>query len=97
MLEGFFRSPRPMIRANGTSKCGRYLLRVRIACGLAGELFEQPVRWLCVNAIRKIEAGFESTLSFSTAGSYDNCPLIRTKGLVEGCREKARSKVPFSW
>ena len=35
MLEGFFRSPRSIVRANGPTECGRYLLRFRFACGLA--------------------------------------------------------------
>jgi hypothetical protein len=35
VLEGFFRSPRSIIRATGSTKCGRYLLRFRLACGLA--------------------------------------------------------------
>jgi hypothetical protein len=37
VLEGFFRSPKSIIEwANGLTKCGRYLLRFRFACGLAG-------------------------------------------------------------
>ena len=35
MLEVFFRSPRSIERANGPTKCGRYLLRFFLACGLA--------------------------------------------------------------
>jgi hypothetical protein len=58
VLEVFFRSPRSIERANGPTKCGRYLLRFFLACGLAmgqtrvsahvgregemGDLLEQP-------------------------------------------------------
>jgi hypothetical protein len=38
MLEGFFRSPRSIVGANGPTKCGRYLLRFRFTCGLADGL-----------------------------------------------------------
>jgi hypothetical protein len=39
VLEGFSRSPRSIGWANGPTKCGRYLLRFRFACGLAGQPF----------------------------------------------------------
>jgi len=58
VLEVFFRSPRSIERANGPTKCGRYLLRFFLSCGLAmgktrvsarvgregemDDLFEQP-------------------------------------------------------
>jgi len=35
MLEGVFRSPRSIVRVNGPTERGRYLLRFRLACGLA--------------------------------------------------------------
>jgi hypothetical protein len=41
-LEGLFRSPRSIVLANGSTKCGGYLLRVFTRCGLAASLIEHP-------------------------------------------------------
>jgi hypothetical protein len=35
VLEGFIRLPRSIVRANGPTKCGGYLLRAFTRCGLA--------------------------------------------------------------
>ena len=37
MLEGFFRSLRSIVRANGSTECGRYLLRFDSPAALIGE------------------------------------------------------------
>ena len=42
-LEGFFRSPRPSIRANGHTKCGTYILASSLAAALLNGLFEHPM------------------------------------------------------
>ena len=44
-LEGFFRSPRPMTRANGHTKCGAYRLASLLAAALLDGLFEHPAWW----------------------------------------------------
>jgi hypothetical protein len=43
-LEGIFRSPRSILRANGHTKCGWYLLASSLAAALLDELFEHPAR-----------------------------------------------------
>jgi hypothetical protein len=40
MLEGFIRSPGSIVRANGPTKCGGYLLRSSLAAALLDGLFE---------------------------------------------------------
>jgi hypothetical protein len=42
LLEGSFRSPRSILRANGHTKCGWYLLASSLAAALLDELFEHP-------------------------------------------------------
>ncbi len=37
VLEGLFRSPRPIVRANGPTKCGPYLLASSLAAALPAE------------------------------------------------------------
>jgi hypothetical protein len=37
ILEGILRSQRSILRANGHTKCGRYLLDLFARCGLAGQ------------------------------------------------------------
>ena len=37
MLEGVFRSPRSIVRANGPTKCGRYLLDPSLAAACLGK------------------------------------------------------------
>ncbi len=64
VLEGLFRSPRPIVRANGPTKCGSYLLASSLAAALLDGLFEHPASCSCVNATRKNTAGFERKLSF---------------------------------
>jgi hypothetical protein len=39
---GFFHSPRFIVRANGPTKCGRYLLASSLAAALLDGLSEQP-------------------------------------------------------
>jgi len=46
VLEGIFRSPRSILRANGHTKCGRYLLASSLAAALLDSLFEHPVALL---------------------------------------------------
>jgi hypothetical protein len=41
-LEGIFRSPRSIPRANGYAKCGWYLLASSLAAALLAGLFEYP-------------------------------------------------------
>jgi len=41
-LEGLFRSPRSIARANGHTKCGAYLLASSLAAALLDGLFEHP-------------------------------------------------------
>jgi len=41
-LEGFFRSPRSIVRANGPTKCGPYLLASSLTAALLDGLFEHP-------------------------------------------------------
>ena len=41
-LEGLFRSPRSIARANGPTKCGPYLLASSLAAALLDGLFEHP-------------------------------------------------------
>ena len=41
-LEGLFRSPRSIARANGPTKCGPYLLASSLAVALLDGLFEHP-------------------------------------------------------
>ena len=41
-LEGIFRSPRPIARANGSTKCGPHLLASSLAAALRDGLFEHP-------------------------------------------------------
>mgnify|MGYP001221645659 CR=1 FL=1 len=41
-LEGIFRSPRSILRANGHTKCGWYLLASSLAAALLDSLFEHP-------------------------------------------------------
>ena len=48
MLEGFFRSPSSIVRANGPTECGRYLLRSSLAAALLDGLFEHPAREVAV-------------------------------------------------
>jgi len=43
-LEGFFRSPGSIARANGPTKCGPYLLASSLAAALLDGLFEYPTR-----------------------------------------------------
>ncbi len=64
VLEGLFRSPRPIARANGPTKCGPYLLASSLAAALPDGLFEHHASCSCVNATRKNTAGFERKLSF---------------------------------
>jgi hypothetical protein len=45
VLEGIFRSPRPMLRANGHTKCGWYLLASSLAAALLDGLFEHPAAY----------------------------------------------------
>ncbi len=40
VLEGIFRSPRPILLANGHTKCGWYLLASSLAAALMDSLFE---------------------------------------------------------
>ncbi len=42
VLEGIFRSPRPMLRANGYTKCGWYLLPSSLTAALLDGFFEHP-------------------------------------------------------
>ena len=42
MLEGFIRSPGSIVRANGPTKCGGYLLRSSLAAALLDGSFERP-------------------------------------------------------
>jgi hypothetical protein len=42
-LEGIFRLPRSILRANGYTKCGGYLLAPSLAAALLDGLFEPPV------------------------------------------------------
>jgi hypothetical protein len=46
MLEGFFRSPRFIVRANDPTECGRYLLWFGSPAALLTILFEHPVEVL---------------------------------------------------
>jgi hypothetical protein len=49
VLEGIFRSPRSILRANGHTKCGWYLLASSLAAALLDGLFEHPARaWVLV-------------------------------------------------
>ena len=41
-LEGLFRSPRSIARANGPTKCGPYLLASSLAAALLDSLVEHP-------------------------------------------------------
>jgi hypothetical protein len=41
-LEGIFRSPRSILRANGPTMCGWYLLTSSLAAALPDSLFEHP-------------------------------------------------------
>jgi len=41
-LEGLSRSPRPIARANGSTKCGPYLLASSLAAALMNSLLEHP-------------------------------------------------------
>jgi hypothetical protein len=43
-LEGLFRSPGSIARANGPTKCGPYLLASSLAAALLDGLFEHPTR-----------------------------------------------------
>jgi hypothetical protein len=44
ILEGVFRSPGLILRVNGSTKCGRYLLRSSLAAALLSGLFDHPAR-----------------------------------------------------
>jgi hypothetical protein len=44
-LEGLFRSPRFIQRANGHTKCGAYRLASSLAAALLNSLFEHPAQW----------------------------------------------------
>jgi hypothetical protein len=50
-LEGLFRSPRSIARANAHTKCGTYLLASSLAAALLGGLFEQPEQFLLLSLI----------------------------------------------
>jgi hypothetical protein len=73
LLEGIFRSPRSMLRANGHTKCGWYLLASSLAEALPAEwrvlarrgwegemsgLFEHPANRSCASTILTIAVGF---------------------------------------
>src|SRR5690242_8637615 len=79
-LEGLFRSPRPIIGANGYTKCGPYLLasslaaalpgtrRVSARQGWAGEksgLFEHPAWYFPVTLDMRISEGPACLQNFS--------------------------------
>jgi hypothetical protein len=55
-LEGIFRSPRFILRANGHTKCGRYLLASSLAAALLNGLFEHPEVILTSTPLCKILA-----------------------------------------
>jgi hypothetical protein len=44
VLEDIFRSPRSILRANGHTKCGWYLLASPLAAALLDDLFEHPAQ-----------------------------------------------------
>jgi hypothetical protein len=48
-LKGFFRSPRSIGGANGSTKCGPYILAASLAAALLNGLFEHPARAHCWN------------------------------------------------
>jgi hypothetical protein len=81
-LEGIFRSPRSILRANGHTKCGWYLLvswlaaaapvelRVLARQGWAGENcghFEHPAGSPCAFTIRMLIVDFDHTLRSSVS------------------------------
>jgi hypothetical protein len=45
-LEGIFRPPRSILRANGHTKCGWYLLASSLAAAFLDGLFEHPAATL---------------------------------------------------
>ena len=56
ILKGLIRSPRFIVRANGYTKCGPYLLASSLAAALLDGLFEYPVRRVPVDLdVRAIE------------------------------------------
>jgi hypothetical protein len=66
-LEGFFRSPRSILQANGHTKCGRYLLASSLAAAALDSHFEHPALRSCNVTVRKVTVKFEEKLSFSAA------------------------------
>jgi hypothetical protein len=67
LLEGIFRSPRSMLRANGHTKCGWYLLASSLAAAALDGHFEHPASRFSDITLRKVAVDFEQKLSFSTA------------------------------
>ncbi len=92
-MEGLIRSPRPVARANGHTKCGTYLLassiaaalpaerRVTVRRGWAGEtsgLFEHPDALLTLTPLRKL---LVSTLQYDPS-KLAHFPLRGWSGLA---------------
>jgi hypothetical protein len=63
-LEGLFRSPRSILRANGYTKCGGYLLASSLAAALLDGLFEHPEAMLTSTPFCKVPRVCWYTRSF---------------------------------
>ncbi|HXT67017.1 MAG TPA: hypothetical protein VN657_09520 [Nitrospiraceae bacterium] len=72
-LEGLFRSPRPIRRANGLTKCGRYLLGPSLVAALPDELFEHPA-WKIWKKFGKIKMKTDTMGAASI--TIHNCPIV---------------------
>jgi hypothetical protein len=66
-LEGIFRSPRSILRANGHTKCGWYLLASSLAVALPDGLFEHPAAILKSVPYGRFQWWFMNKPSFSAA------------------------------
>jgi hypothetical protein len=67
VLEDILRSPRSILRANGHTKCGWYLLAFSLAAALLDGLFERPETILTSAPYGRFHWRFVDKLSFSTA------------------------------
>jgi hypothetical protein len=66
-LAGLIRSPRPILRVNGHTKCGTYLLASSLAAALLDRLFEHPENFQASAAKGKFQRCFVYQSSLSAA------------------------------
>jgi len=66
-VRGFSVCQELLRRANGSTKCGPYLLASSLAAAALDGHFEHPASRSCADTIPKITVGFEHKLSFPAA------------------------------